>query len=546
MFSNTVAGIAPRSVTTFLVAQIVGGMPALIVIKTFYPKTTTDPSRAIVSQPGAPVPTVRRALHKSKFLLLPGAHPAMDALVPTANPCQRLALTTPDKGDLSKGGSSGPSFAEPIQCFICDSPNLLWSIPKATLRHRYGTGRRRLTDLPQRISATKTFSGGESMARMRSTYADRLIDPVDASATPVDLASGRRCLRAALVVAVLAVPIVCAHSAFAGTNEPSSTSAHALAGTATLQDSKALQDTKSVQDPEVAQKSGIAPSLTTFGTDPHQVVMAYIANNATDDIMITTTRNGVQWSTPINTGQSSSESPAIEFWGDESELLMAYVANNGSRDLFVTTSTIDGVTWSPSEYTGQQSSTAPANWPGVIVFVANNGSNNLLAITSSNGTTWSASADVGQQAKAAPAVTVNFNGQYVVVYVANNSSDDLIETTSYNGATWTGGSLVGQQSPVAPAIAPEGNVNSLLLSFVANNGSDDLLVTTSTNGGETWSASSPVTGESSSNGPSLAPLYNNKLYLKKWILTYVANNGSNDLLATTSPNGATWSTSKKV
>jgi len=382
------------------------------------------------------------------------------------------------------------------------------------------------------------------MGRIGSKLADRSSHWVDTSVTPVASVLGRRRLEGALVAAVLVVAVFCAPSAFAARNSSSSHLAHAEGSQVRA---ATAQDTKTARDPEAAQKSGIAPSVTIDGNNHHEIVMAYIANDGSNDIMITTSHNGAIWSTPVNTGQSSDKTPAIEFWGDQQEFLMAYVANNGSNDLFVTTSTNGGATWSASEYTGQQSSTAPANWPGLLVFVANNGSNDLLAITSSDGTTWSASSNLGsQQSKAAPAVTVNFNGQYVLVYVANNSSNNLIVTTSYDGTVWSAGTLVGQQSPTAPAIAVEGNNPSLLMSYVANNGSDDLFVTSSTNNGETWSTSAPVTGQSSSNGPGLSPIYNNKSDFTKWVIAYVANNGSNDLLATTSSDAITWSGSKKV
>jgi arsenate reductase len=40
MFSNTFAGIAPSSVPSFIVAQLVGGAFALVLIRTLYPDVT--------------------------------------------------------------------------------------------------------------------------------------------------------------------------------------------------------------------------------------------------------------------------------------------------------------------------------------------------------------------------------------------------------------------------------------------------------------------------------------------------------------------------
>ena len=40
MFSNTFAGIAPSSAPSFIAAQVVGGIVAIVVIKTLYPDIT--------------------------------------------------------------------------------------------------------------------------------------------------------------------------------------------------------------------------------------------------------------------------------------------------------------------------------------------------------------------------------------------------------------------------------------------------------------------------------------------------------------------------
>jgi arsenate reductase len=40
MLSNTFAGIAPSSVPSFIVAQLIGGALAVVVIRTLYPNVT--------------------------------------------------------------------------------------------------------------------------------------------------------------------------------------------------------------------------------------------------------------------------------------------------------------------------------------------------------------------------------------------------------------------------------------------------------------------------------------------------------------------------
>jgi arsenate reductase len=42
MFSNTFAGIAPASVPAFVVAQILGGAAAILLIRALYPDITPE------------------------------------------------------------------------------------------------------------------------------------------------------------------------------------------------------------------------------------------------------------------------------------------------------------------------------------------------------------------------------------------------------------------------------------------------------------------------------------------------------------------------
>jgi arsenate reductase len=48
MFSNTFSGIAPSSVTSFIAAQVVGGILALLVIKLLYPDITKAEAADII------------------------------------------------------------------------------------------------------------------------------------------------------------------------------------------------------------------------------------------------------------------------------------------------------------------------------------------------------------------------------------------------------------------------------------------------------------------------------------------------------------------
>ncbi len=52
MFSNTFAGIAPSSAPSFIAAQVVGGVVAIVVIKTLYPKfTPAEAAEVVVPHP---------------------------------------------------------------------------------------------------------------------------------------------------------------------------------------------------------------------------------------------------------------------------------------------------------------------------------------------------------------------------------------------------------------------------------------------------------------------------------------------------------------
>ena len=54
IFSNTFAGIAPASVPSFIVAQLVGGCLAVLAVRTLYPDVTPEEaSEVIVPHPNA-------------------------------------------------------------------------------------------------------------------------------------------------------------------------------------------------------------------------------------------------------------------------------------------------------------------------------------------------------------------------------------------------------------------------------------------------------------------------------------------------------------
>jgi hypothetical protein len=305
------------------------------------------------------------------------------------------------------------------------------------------------------------------------------------------------------------------------------------------------------------QTSAMAPAIAGTPLAEEHYFLAYIAKNGTDDILVTTgtahTNGSVTWSAPTNTGQKSKTTPAISAYFFPTFIVMVYVADNSSNNLLSTTST-NGTTWTPSKKVGNQSSAlapslAACSGCGTggdveLAYVANNSSRHLLVSTGTfnleeTAVTWSSGIEVGgQSSKDSPSISsFGDETEFVLAYVANNSSDDLIVTTSSNGATWTPDATVGaQSSKTGPSVSEwlgnDGSTDQDTITYVANNSTNDLIATTSTNDGQ-QSALAPALPN-----VSLAPFL---------AMTYVANNSSEDLLLTTSANGgASWNPNTKV
>src|SRR5207342_3065883 len=58
MFSNTFAGIAPASVPGFVLAQLVGGFLAVLVVRILYPHVTAAEAADVVMPHGERIPEV--------------------------------------------------------------------------------------------------------------------------------------------------------------------------------------------------------------------------------------------------------------------------------------------------------------------------------------------------------------------------------------------------------------------------------------------------------------------------------------------------------
>jgi hypothetical protein len=297
------------------------------------------------------------------------------------------------------------------------------------------------------------------------------------------------------------------------------------------------------------------------------MLLAYVANNNSNDLLTALTKDGINWTgSRLVQGQSSTMTPAlVHFFVPTLSIdgpVLAYVANNDSNDL-LTAYTDDGVNWTGSRLAqGQSSKQAPAlvgfpAWPNpvfpgpqlILAYVANNDSNDLLTASSTDGINWMGSRLVqGQSSKTAPAL-VEFHGQLILAYVANNDSNDLLTASSTDGVHWTGSRPVqGQSSKMAPALVEF--QGELILAYVANNDSNDLLTASSTDGIH-WTGSRPVQGQSSKMAPALAASADARSSVDsdnviRLNLAYVANNDSNDLLTASSTDGINWTGSRLV
>ncbi|MFZ0666141.1 MAG: hypothetical protein WAM97_10325 [Acidimicrobiales bacterium] len=232
-----------------------------------------------------------------------------------------------------------------------------------------------------------------------------------------------------------------------------------------------------VGGPSSPQSSKRAPAITDWPTDNapsaasdygNALLMAYVANDSSNALIVTQgvpndNCSAYTWQYTTVGTQSSKTAPAISTDNGRVNPVIAYVANNSSNDLEVTTSTNGvGTDWSPNTLvgSGQSSKTAPTLTEcddsicgdssnlgqETIAYVANNSSNDLLTTTSTDDATdWSASTTVdGQSSQAAPALPSSIAiDPLPMVYVANNSKNHLLLTTSDDvGATWSASSKI--------------------------------------------------------------------------------------------------------
>lgn len=290
-------------------------------------------------------------------------------------------------------------------------------------------------------------------------------------------------------------------------------------------------------------------------TGRSSVLLAYVANNDSNHVLTTTTRDGINWSASAKVaGQSSKTSLSL---GDNPGYgrVIAYVANNETNALLWTAQ--EGATWSGSRRVPDQSTGHPPAVAGfgtqlVVAYLSNNPSRHILTAALSTSLVgsqtvhrWTGSRRVGSQSsKSAPALVV-FGGRLVMAYVSNNDANQLLVTTSADGIIWTASQMVqGQSSKTSPALAVFNG--RLVMAYVSNNDSNQLLVTTSFDG-HTWAASQQVQGQSSKAAPSLVAVAEGGTSTRnRLLLAYVSNNPGSHLLVTSSTDTRNWAGSSGV
>jgi hypothetical protein len=229
-------------------------------------------------------------------------------------------------------------------------------------------------------------------------------------------------------------------------------------------------------------------------------------------------------------------------------LWTTFIADNGSNDILAASSA-DGVTWTPSVPINQTSPFTPsmAVHENILycAFITDDEdsqtgtpSNRIFLCWTTDGVSWSPATFINQYSKCAPSLGV-WNDKLHIAFVSNDPSNRLLvyySSTPQNGESWAATVATNQTSANAPAIRgyqPAGGPSQLYMAFVAENGSNDIFVCSIAAGGQ-WSSAN-VTGQSCHFSPSLTVVDNTLS------LVFAAANGSKDLLLSTLQSNGSWS-----
>ena len=251
-----------------------------------------------------------------------------------------------------------------------------------------------------------------------------------------------------------------------------------------------------------------------------------------------------QKSLPLNPPLSSKFTPALAPFAlseQENQLSLVYVLNDGSNQIYAA-ATDDIDDWTAPVSVRQTSSAAlclaPFNGGLCLAFISNDINHKILTCLSTDGQTWTDNAKSGQTSPARPALA-EFNGKLWLAFIANDSHHKLLICSSEDGKHWSDDKkVIGPTTKTDPETTSTGPAlaafnGSLWVAFIANNSSNQVLVCSSADG-ENWSSNSLVSNAASAYAPALTA-FDGKLRL-----AFVQ--GDATVQVSSSPDGLAWST----
>jgi hypothetical protein len=233
-------------------------------------------------------------------------------------------------------------------------------------------------------------------------------------------------------------------------------------------------------------------------------------------------------------------------------LWTAFIADNGSNDILAA-SLPEGGAWTSSAPIYQTSPFSPAlAYFGDALYVAfitddedsatGVPSNRIFLCRTKDGVSWSEAIFFHQYSKCAPSLAV-WNGSLHIAFVANDPHDALLVYHSSNPtdpSSWSATVDTHQTSALAPSLAAypaSGPDSKLYMAFVAENGSQEIFVCSLAVNGQ-WTMG-PSTGQTCHFSPSLTA--GDNLYL-----AFAAQNTSKDLYLCSLKADGSWAAAVPV
>ena len=235
-------------------------------------------------------------------------------------------------------------------------------------------------------------------------------------------------------------------------------------------------------------------------------------------------------------GTSTTSGPALAFYKDS--FYLAFKANDASNHLMLMNSS-DGAGWdNPYPILKESTSAGPAlatyKDSLYVAFKANDDSNSLH-ISKYDGALWHASYQIpGCFTSAGPALAI-YRGSFCLAFKANDDTNRLMLTNSSDGAGWYNPYPIhGCFTSAGPAVATY--KDSFYVAFKANDDTDSLYICRYDE--PTWRAPEKIPGCLTTAGPALAS-DNNFLYVA------FKSNDDSSRLYTSAFNGIKWSSPER-